>query len=535
MTRLDLTRRSLLASTMAGALLAGLPAAAFAQASAPVHGGTVVLVVNPEPAALVPIANNDAGTVSVSGKVVEGLLSYDLDFNPIPQLAIGWSVSDDDREYTFVLRQGVKWHDGRDFTSADVARSFALLKAVHERGKTTFRNLVEVRTPDPHTAVAMFSEPAPFLLRALAAFETPIFPAHLYPDDDVQANDNRFAPIGTGPFRFVSWERGSHIVLERNEDYWDSPRPYLDRIVVRFISDPAARAIALETGDVDIAGTAPVPNGDIARLVALPHLDVTTQGYGYIPQPIQVQFNLENPYLADLRVRQAFAHAIDRDFIVRNILSGYGRPIHSALSPSNAPFYTDEVTTYPFDLERAEALLDEAGFARGPDGLRFTVTYDYPSHRPERKPIAEYIQSNLATIGVRVVLRPGDAAAVARRVNTDREFDLVAAQFAQMFDPSIGVPRVYVTPSAPAGTYTNNPGNYSNPRVDELLALAGVESDVAKRVAYFHEVQRIVADEIPVINLIDIENVTLFNKRVQGHSETIDGLRSNWANVHVVD
>ncbi|WP_398496361.1 ABC transporter substrate-binding protein, partial [Variovorax sp.] len=172
-----LRRRTLAAGAAALSALALLAApAAWAQ---PRQGGTLNWLVNPVPASIVPLTTTAGGNAEIGPKIVEGLLTYDYELKPKPLLATAWSLSADGLQYTFTMRKGVKWHDGKDFTSADVAFSILTLKQVHPRGRGTFANVVEVRTPDPYTAVVVLSKPAPFLLTALAATESPIVPKHL--------------------------------------------------------------------------------------------------------------------------------------------------------------------------------------------------------------------------------------------------------------------------------------------------------------------------------------------------------------------
>jgi len=251
------SRRSFLgisAAALGAAMVGGSPAFA-----APVRGGSATLLLSAEPPVLTTIAHTAFNSVYVSAKTTEGLLTYDFDLNPKPLLATEWSISPDGLTYTFKLRPGVKWHDGQDFTSADVAYSINTLKEVHPRGRNTFLNLVEVQTPDPLTAVLVLSKPAPYLISALAAAESPIVPKHIYERTKADENPTNLAPVGTGPFKFKEWVRGSHIVYERNAEYWDQPKPYLDTLIVRFIPDAAARAIAIETGEIDLAPGAPIP------------------------------------------------------------------------------------------------------------------------------------------------------------------------------------------------------------------------------------------------------------------------------------
>ena len=204
----------------------------------PPRGGTLNFIVEPEPPTILALAHTAGGTQKISPKITEGLLTYDFDFKAKPQLATEWSVSADGLTYTFKLRANVKWHDGKPFTSADVAYSIELLKQVHPRGRGTFANVTAVDTPDDLTAIFRLSKPAPYLLKALYAAESPIVPKHVYEGvkiADVPINPNGSAPIGTGPFIFRQWVRGSHIILERNPDYWDAGKPYLAQVVVRFV------------------------------------------------------------------------------------------------------------------------------------------------------------------------------------------------------------------------------------------------------------------------------------------------------------
>ena len=249
------TRRTLL-SAASGLALAPCLAAAHTPDGEPKQGGTMTIMFFQEPPMLVSLVNTNS--LTCSAKVTEGLLWYDHEVKPQPQLATAWSISPDQMTYTFTLRQGVKWHDGQDFTSADVKASLAILKQWHPRGRSTFAHLREVQTPDPHTVVLKLNAPVPYLIKGFAAAESPIIPAHIYDGTDPFTNRNISAPIGTGPFRFKEWVRGDHVVYERNADYWDSPRPYLDQLIVKFIPDAASRSAALESGEVDIGYRTPV-------------------------------------------------------------------------------------------------------------------------------------------------------------------------------------------------------------------------------------------------------------------------------------
>ena len=220
-------------------------------------------------------------SLSVSAKVIEGLLEYDNDLNPLPLLATKWGGGGGRADLPLHAGPGVKWHDGRDFTAADVAFSIMLMKRLHPRGRSTFANVTEVETPDPLTAVFRLAKPAPNLIKALAGTEAPILPKHTYEQGDPVANPANNAPIGTGPFRFKEWPRGNYVMYERNPAYWDAPKPYLDQLIIKFVTDPAARSVLFETGQADLGYRTPVALNDVERLRASPKLRFDPKGNTY--------------------------------------------------------------------------------------------------------------------------------------------------------------------------------------------------------------------------------------------------------------
>ncbi|RUW32882.1 MULTISPECIES: ABC transporter substrate-binding protein [unclassified Mesorhizobium] len=499
----------------------------------PRHGGTLTFLVEPEPPALVGIAHTAGPTQKVTAKVTEGLLAYDENLNPVPQLATEWSVSDDGLRYTFKLRAGVKWHDGVDFTSADVAHSIKLLQQYHPRGRGTFKNVTAVETPDPLTAVIMLSKPAPYLLKAFAASESPIVPKHIYGDSDPATNPATSAPIGTGPFVFKEWVRGSYILYERNPNYWDKPKPYVDKLIVKFVPDAAARTAAFETGEVDIGGETPVPLSEIERLKALPQLGFETKGYNYGPSVTRIEFNLSNKYLKDLRVRRAIAHAIDRNLILNTVYYGYGIISPTPISPLLTQYFDANTTVYEYNPAKAEQLLDEAGFKRGADGIRFHLDHDYLPYGDSYKRTADYLAQALRKVGIDITIRSQDFATYIKRVYTDRQFDFTNNSMSNLFDPTLGVQRLYWSKNFKQGVPFSNGSGWSNPAADAALEAAAVELDEAKRKEYFLTFQRLVVDEVPDITLLTLNQFTIFNKRVHDHTIGAGGLNENFADVWI--
>ncbi|MFM0741830.1 ABC transporter substrate-binding protein [Paraburkholderia xenovorans] len=494
------------------------------------RGGTLNFVVTPEPTALVALATTATNVLKVSPKVVEGLLDYDFKFQPKPSLATSWEVSDDSRKYVFHLRHGVKWHDGKPFTSADVAYSIQTLRQVHPRAKTTFANVTDVATPDPYTVVITLSKPAPYLIKAFSSSETPIVPKHIYDGTDVLTNTANNAPIGTGPFRFVKWVRGSYIEYARNDDYWDKGKPYLDRIVVKVITDPAARTVAFEDGSVDLSGDTPVPLSDLDRLKGNPKLGLESRGYEFQAGVARIEFNLDNPVLKNPKVRQAIASALDREVVRKVIYYGYATPLASPIIPSN-PYYDPIPTPYPFDVEHANALLDEAGYPRKADGTRFALTVDPLPIGDLPTRTAAYVKSALARVGIAVTVRSQDLPAYLKRIYTDRDFDFSINGMSNLFDPVVGVARLYTTQNFRRGVPFTNGSHYSNPEIDQLFAQVAEETDEAKRKQLFSQIQRILERDLPDINLVSPQYLTVYSRAVHNHTISPDGVSASFADV----
>lgn len=527
------TLRVLHATMLAAALAMG---GISAQAEEPRHGGTLTYIVFPEPPTLTSAVTSSGPVSQVSPKIHDGLLTYGFDLEPAPQLATDWKVAEDGLSIRFDLRSDVTWHDGEPFTSEDVAFSvMEVWRVAHARGRSTFANVVEVETPDPHTAILRLDKPSPYILNALASMESQVVPKHVYEGTDVQTNPNNNAPIGTGPFRFVEWQRGSHLILERNPDYWDAPKPWLDRVIVRFIPDAGARAAALESGEADLLGMSIVPLNDVRRLDSLDHLGVETRGYEYIAVASYLMFNLEHEPFDDPRVRQAVAHALDRDLINRLVWFGYGAPATGPIHRALPAFYTDDVPSYPHDPAEAEELLDAAGLERGPDGVRFRITHDYLPFGEQFVRLAEYVRQALGEIGIEVEIVTQDYATFVRRVYNDRDFHLASFFANNTADPTIGVQRFYWSENFLPGVAFSNGAGYVDEEMDRLLEAAQTEVDPDARRDLFHEMQRLAMTDLPYLPLTHLDMITIYNQRVRNHTITADGVHANFAEVYLVE
>ena len=497
-----------------------LPAISQAQQATPQRGGTLVMVVQPEPPTLASYQSTAGPIGQVATKVYEGLLEYDFNLRPIPGLAKSWTVSPDGKTITFKLQEGVKFHDGQPFTSADVKFSVLdVLKKIHPRGINTFRAVESIDTPEPLTAVFHLSEPAPYLLMALSGYESPMLPKHIFGTGDINNHPNANKPIGTGPYKFVEWQQGQYMRFDRNPDYWKKGRPYLDRIVARFIADGSTRAATLETQEAQVAGFSAILPLDVKRLQALASIGVTTKGYEMQSPIVELDFNTKKKPFDNVKVRQAIAYAIDRKFVIDNIWFGFGKPATGPISSNfkATGLYTADVRNYnvPNGVEIANKLLDEAGFPRGADGTRFAIVHDITPYGEEWRRFGEYVQQQLAKLGIKVSLRYEDVPTWLRRIYTNYDFELTSNWIQTLADPVIGVHRLYHSKSIKPGTVFVNDSRWSSPETDKLMDEATVETEPEKRAAIYHEFQKKVVEASPLVYVLELDFTTVYGKRVQ--------------------
>ncbi|MCP5156154.1 MAG: ABC transporter substrate-binding protein [Ectothiorhodospiraceae bacterium] len=511
---MKLTRRAL--AGLAGAVLATMSLGQSALAQK--QGGTLVMVVQPEPPTLASYLSTSGPIGMVAAKVFDGLLEYDLDLKPLPSLAESWEVAPDGMQITFNLRQGVTFHDGKPLTAADVQFSIMnVAKVTHPRGPNTFAAVTAVETPNDHTVVLKLSEAAPYMMMAFSGYETPIIPKHVYGTGDLRAHPNANQPIGSGPFKFVEWKKGQYIRLDRNPSYWKKGQPYLDRIVARFIADPSTRTAALEKGEAHFAAMGAVPFNDAKKLAENSGLTVTTRGHEMFSPLAELLLNTTRKPLDDKRVRQAIAYAMDRQFIIDNIWFGYGKPATGPMSSNFAPsgLYTADVQTYEVadGVDRANKILDEAGYAKNAEGVRFELMHDSLPYGQEWTRFGEYVQQALGKIGIKVTIRQEDVARWLKRTYHDHDFDTTANYLYNLADPVIGVHRAVHSKTIKPGTVFTNGSYWSSPRTDELLDKAKIEPDATKRAGYYAEVLKIVAEEIPIIWIHEMNFPTVVNNK----------------------
>lgn len=519
--RAFLTRTA--ASGLAASALGAVPRtllAATAQAGTdagpPRKGGTLVASWGGlEPQALFVPGGGGSSPFQTSTKILERLLKLDADLKFQPALALSVTPAADFRSYTIKLREGVTWHDGTPFTSADVVYNVLQHWKPISAG-IALKSLADATAPDAHTVVLTFNAPVPefFLKSTLSGQYQLLVPKHLYDGKDLITNPLNNTPVGTGPWKYGKWVRGSHVEYLRNDQYWKPGEPNLDKLIIRWWSDPASRGAALETGELGLAYSNPVPARDIDRLVKTGKVVVDTRGYQNTAWTVTVEFNQRRDIVNRREVRQAILHAIDRQFIVDTIYYGRGKPAIAPVFSSNPLFYTEDVPRYPFDPKKAAALLDAAGLPVK-DGKRFTVNLVAAAWFEENAKLGQYLKQALEDVGIAVKLDSVDRATALKRIYGDYDYDIAVANFTSPLELVPTVTQFFTTDGIVKGAAFRNATGYSNPEMDAVVAKLAVETAPEARKALAAQFARLASTDVPLVPLVEIQSFTLAGKNVR--------------------
>ena len=494
---LTLHRRSFLRGTLAASAALVSPRLAGAQ-----QPTTLVGVLEEDPTGFNSAITSAISTFATSSPVHQGLTLIMADGTIQPLLAKSWVISPDGLTYTFRLRDDVKWHDGHPFTSADVKFSIENANSkLHPWGKVAYKPLKAIETPDDHTVIYRLEAPSASLMSATDRAVGAIIPKHLWEGKTIATDPLNQKPVGTGPYKLVAYERGREIRYERNSDYFIKGAPLVDRLIFRVMPDPATRIAAFQRGEVDMIYWNALPQSEVGRLSRLPNIQVTkspNRGAAY-----QAVYNLKNQYLGNKNVRKALAHAIDRKFIRENVEGGVTSSEQLGPVSPASPLYNKGLKDYALDPALANKLLDEAGFARGGDGNRFTVEVAWPSFNVAAGKVADIIKQNLAAVGVNVKLFSADRAAMIQRCYVGGQFDVAIEAHAIGPDPDIGTERFYNSRNIQPMAYVNN-SSYVNAEVDKLFDEQRSLTDLAKRKAVYDRIQEIIWNDLPMMALYQV-------------------------------
>ncbi|MBK7472479.1 MAG: ABC transporter substrate-binding protein [Betaproteobacteria bacterium] len=494
-----------LLATLALALAAATFGLGTATAQPSKRGGTLILGVEGEPGSLTAHLATDTAAMMVAYNIFNGLIGLDEKLDPTPDLAEKWSVSPDGKVYTFELAKNAKWHDGKPVTADDAEYSFnEIIAKVHPRAGSWWPNVASAKATGPHTFVITLKAPyAPFLtlVASVLSSGTLILPKHIYVGTDPKTNPANQKPIGSGPFKFAKWERGSFVELSRNDDYFKAGKPYLDRLVFKIMPDASARLLAFERGEVDFLHWYIVPYDQVAKLRKDARFQLIEKGDAAATNGLLLM-NHRNQYLKDVRVRRAIAHAVDRADIAKKALFGEAKVAKSHVGSGLAWIYTDKFD-YAFDPAKANQLLDEAGFKRGADGKRFALRIHWASGRDYEGRAAEIIKDNLRAVGIDVTVLVLDRPSFIDKVFRNWDFDLANQLFTTGPDPSISVTPRYHTNQIKKAPFVNGMG-YTNPEVDKLFDAEFTEVDRTKRAAMWRAIQQHLMADLPALPLFEV-------------------------------
>jgi peptide/nickel transport system substrate-binding protein len=495
--------------------------------AAPAYGDTFIDSLLGNISSLIPTITSDNASHEVGSQIYSGLVTFDKDLKPVGDLAESWEFSKDCRDLTFRLRPGVKWHDGQPFTADDVV--FTWKTIVDPRVPSPYKSeygLVEsVRADGPGVVRVHYSQP---FAKALTNWATLMLPKHLlepYVREGRirEAPQNWSAPVGTGPYRFKELRSGEKIVLVSNPDYWEG-RPYISRIVYRIIPSQATTFLELKAKGVDST-----------LLTALQYQRQTNypafrQAYHRFRHPgnayTYLGFNLKDPRFADRRVRQAFAYAIDKRQVIEGVRLGLAREATGPYKPGTW-VYTDKVKTYPYDMDKARRLLADAGWTRNSDGLLvkdgrpFSFELLTNHGNDERKKITEIVQAQLRELGVTVEIRPLEWAALLKEYIKKRSFEAIVLGWGIGIDPD----QYVVWHSSQSGPDQLNHISYANSEVDRLLEAGRTSCVQAERVKYYHQLQEVLADDLPLVFLYFADALPVVASRVHGVDPGPNGIR----------
>ncbi|WP_047979551.1 peptide-binding protein [Ornithinibacillus contaminans] len=531
-----------------------------AENAEPVAGGTITGAMYSAPAGMFnPIFYEESYEANILSFTHESLVSQNESLEFIPGLATDWETNEDQTELTLYLEEGVKWHDGEDFTADDVVFTYKAMSdpdyvtaggirtayvtpllgyEQYVAGETDeFQGVVAV---DDYTVTFKFAEPN---INPLYYASFPIIPEHVFADIPVaempEASESRDAGavIGTGPFKFTEMVEREQYVLERNEDYWQGA-PYLESIVWRVVAQSVMTGL-LESGEVDfIADPNGIPPADYETVQALGNIEIIEQpDFGYQILGFKVNHRtaedvesgaitpenwVPNEKIADPRIRQAMAYAINREGLIEGLLYGRGAILNSPIAKQFWAYDESETTNYTYDPDMAASILDELGyvdtnddgFREDPDGNEWVINFDYPTGNELREKSAPLIEQMLEEVGINVNLRqPKEMSAYVEDLTNDNsDWDLYLLGWSLgSADPD---------PTGLWGTTAAyNFSRWNNPDSEALMqqALQAPEAfDQEYRTEVYKEWQKLFSEDLPALLLYAQNSLWAYNERLQG-------------------
>lgn len=450
---------------------------------------TFIVSANGDPSSFNPVMKSDDYAWPINQNIFNRLVKLNANDSFVADLAEEWEYSEDGMTLTFKLAEGVTWHDGEPFTSADVKWTYDTIVEESWGKSDSFETVESIEIPDEHTVVFNMTVPDASFISKLAWYGTFILPKHLYEGTDYATNPHNQDPIGTGPFKFEEFQTGVAVTLTKNEDYFKDV-PEIDTLIFSIIPDEATAYQAFISGQLDYMGA--LPSAEAHSLDDDENYDIVEQ-LGI--NRTYLTYNLEHEDFQNKAVREAIALAVDQQGIYDRVANDLGGVSKTLISPVFEEFINEDYLLPETDAEAAKQVLEDAGYTLNDNGYYLEFSLDV-FESGNFSDIATVVKANLEKAGIGVSVNMMEMSAWQTKVMDDGDFELTMLAGYQGPDVSGVAGRVKSTGST-------NLAGYSNSDLDAALDAGAQETDTAERKQYYDEVQRIMAEDLPIILLID--------------------------------
>ncbi|MDR3354922.1 MAG: ABC transporter substrate-binding protein [Synergistaceae bacterium] len=459
----------------------------------------LIFSINADIVAVDPAAQRDTVTGIIISQIYDTLIHKTSSGKLEPGLATEWKVADDGRSIVFAIRQGVKFHNGDTMTADDVV--FSLNRAIKSSLTSNVSSMMDGASAvdDTHVKLSLKDQFAP-ALECVAATGLSIVSRRAV--EELGDDGFRKQPVGTGPYKFVSWKGGDRIVTTSFDDHWRG-KPSIKDVTFLIMTDKSTAAIALQNDEIDVLYDP--ANTDKQTLTGLPNVtysEIDSAALIYI-----ISFNSKKGVFADRRLREAVALAIKRSDIVEGALEGNGSPVEMPISPTCADFYDASYKFYPQDIDRAKELMKEAGY---PDGLTVPIKLNQSSLYT--KP-AEVVQAQLRKIGINAEFELMERATYLSEIYEDMNYEITLYMFSTIYDDP---DYIFYGRLHSSNIGNTNYANYSNPKVDDMIMRARSSNNLDERVKLYRETSDSVKEDIPFIPLMTSKSAIAFNSKLRG-------------------
>lgn len=481
----------------------------------PVIGGNMINAMTGEPSGLIPMIAGESAASAIASNIFNSLLKYDKNLELEGELAESWTISADHRTITFKLKPDMQWADGQPLTSADILFTWQLVTDENTRTPygSDYKLVIKAETPDALTFRVSYQEPYAPALDTWAGLQ--ILPKHLLKGQDINTTAFARNPVGSHYYKLDQWRNGERISLVRNP-LATQGEARIERLVSRFIPDAASQFMELMADNIDTMNLNPI---QYARI--FPSRPDLTEKIGLYKELgnsyTYLGFNLKRKPFDDIRVRQAINYAINKQELIDGVLLGLGEPVSSPYKPGTR-WTNHELKPYPYDVQKAIALLKEAGYAdHDGDGILDKdgkpLTFEMLTNQnKQREMSAVLIQRRLKEIGIDARIRVLEWASFIGRFIKTGEFDAVVLGWSLSLDPD----QYSIWHSSQQAPGQFNFIGYSNPQVDKLLEQGRLELDIEKRTKIYHEFARLLQEDSPIVYLYAGYGLPAIHKRIKG-------------------